>query len=156
MAGKRKILHIGLFLSLLLNAFLIGFIYTNKPDEHSKYHHKEPSKRLYEAAENLTPGVRVKVIEILDLRQPAIDEQKKMGKGAYLVMRETLTSEDLQTEELDKIFREMAQHHEQMGLMIGGMFKEISEQIPDTQERIKFFDQAMPKKPWYKNKKSKE
>lgn len=147
--GKKtnRCIQIGFVLSLILNGFLVGFVMGGPHGLFGPPPMPDPVKRLYEAAEQISPDIRGTVIGILDRRTPEINTNMRDGMEGFKEIREALTAKDLHLEELDAIFGNMAKHHEKMGLSLGNMCKEIASAIPNFQDRAKFFELALPPEP---------
>ncbi len=139
-------MNIGFVLSLILNGFLLGFILSGPPIR-GGMPPPDPSKRLYEAANDLSPENRDKIITILDERTRKIDKKMRGEMDGFKDIRSALTADKLDLEKLDEAFKSIDVQHIEVGSMLSSMMKDIAAAIPDTQERVRFFERALPPEP---------
>lgn len=145
MSNKIKdYMPLGFVLSLVLNGFLLGFILASPP-WHGFMPPPDPAKRLYEAAQQLPEENRAAVVAILDRYTDRIDPRRNMA--GFKDIRAMLTSENLNPDALTDLFTRVSKQHEEMGRSMGAMFQDIIRAIPDSEQRIKFFERALPPEP---------
>lgn len=142
--NKGKLFIVAFALSLLLNAFLIGFVIAPK-GEHHRMH--DPKKRLHIAAKALPDDVQDNILKILDTHHVDIQKAMKQGKDNMDHIRSVLTADKLDLEKLDTLFQPMADHHVKVSKELGAMFKELALALPDDAQRKAFFETAMRKPP---------
>ena len=135
-----------LAVSLLMNGFLLGFTVAG-PGWRGEPPMPNPSERMYEAAKELSPENKTKVVAILDKYIPQVDAQREDGMGGFKAIRETLTAQNIDHDELDKLFARMSAHHTKTGKLLDSMIKDIIEALPDNDERAAFFMRALPPEP---------
>lgn len=134
----------GLIASLILNVFALGFILSGPVFRGPP---PDPSRQLYEAARHLPPESRQRVEAVLDKRTAEIDTAMEDRPEGFKELSRILTAEKVSEEDLKKTFRKMADHHTKISTLLGTMFTELVEALPDPQERITFFKKATPREP---------
>ncbi|MCD8562514.1 MAG: periplasmic heavy metal sensor [Alphaproteobacteria bacterium] len=144
----------GFIASLVLNVFALGFILSG-PFMHDGPP-RDPSRRLYEAAQNLSPESREKVMEILDKRTEEIDAVMEDRPEGFRKLSKILTAENISYDDLDKSFQDMAAHHEKVSAVLSQMCTELAHALPNKEERIAFFKEAIPPEPpFFRHRKKK-
>lgn len=143
---------LGLVLSLLLNAFMLGFLLAGPALGPARYGpppppHHGPAEHLYKAAENLAPERKEQVVKILHRYTKEIDAHMHQGMSGFKEIRDVLQADELDPENLDAVFARMAAHHKDVGVLMGAMFEDLAAVLPDKEERMRFFEQALPPEP---------
>ncbi len=149
MAGDKTktYLFFGFVFSLVLNGFLLGFLLAGPFWRPGAFPPPDPARRLYEAAGRLGPETREAVIAVLDRRSAEVDENMRKNMEEFKEIRVALTAPDQTPEGLATLFQRLGRQHEKTGEIMGIMFGEIAKAIPDEQERIAFFRDALPPEP---------
>lgn len=134
----------GFIVSFVLNVFALGFILSG-PFLH--YGPPDPSRRLYEAAERLTPESRERVMTILDKHTEEIEAAMQGMPEDFKDLSRILASPALSDKDIEKAFRNIERHHAKVSILLTGMFTELAQALPDQNERITFFKGAIPPEP---------
>lgn len=137
-----KSLKVFLFLSLVLNAFLVGNMATSLAVENLK-DNMNPIMRFESAVEDLPPEYQE---EIRTMWAEHRQDMKEHIYGMFSSMQDVraiLTAKDLDIEAFKDLHAKMQQDDDVMKERMSTMAIEISSQLPD-EARIQFFETAIP------------
>lgn len=140
-----------LVLSLLLNAYFIGFTLSNRQGP-SKSHGGPPPMgnpidQMQKASTLLPNEYKIAVQDILDAHRHKMDIHHNKNDNPFQIIDEALLADPLDLDALDQAFATVTKQHQKMGDDMSSMLREIAKSLPDAQMREKFFNAAKPNKP---------
>lgn len=140
---KNKAISATLFLSLLLNVFLIGFIIA-KPN--MMLPPQMAFARMKMAEKVLSPDSREKVQAIWEESKPQLKQDMKTMVNMFTKGRAIVTDPSLKPEDFETLHQEMMAQDNMVKEHFFKTMMKIAEILP-PEERARYFDALMPKKP---------
>ena len=144
-----KTLNLCLMISLLLNAFLAGFVISHMSSHHDFAHHMPgglgPRGFMVAALDTLPPDSRVRIEAILEKHKEDKPAPRDMGKF-FGTLRGELTSQTFDYKRFSALEKTLHQNEGQMHANLSRMIEEIAGTLND-QERVAFFAKAFPPPP---------
>jgi|SRR3989339_254343 len=139
------LLQFGFIISIIMNGFLLGLVLSG-PFQ-GGHPPMRPEDRMIEAAQMLSPESREKVMALLQ-EDKGGHPGDRMSED-FEVLRKALLSKELTSEKLDEVVTAMQENHDKMSRRLGEKIKDLVLAIPDDEERIRFFETALPERPMF-------
>ena len=142
-----KYLQAGFGLSLILNAFLIGFLAGGPGPFGGPPPFPDPEKRFYDAARHLPAESREKVLTTLDDRVQQMRAHHADSFKGFDSIRSILTAPELDIEALNQAFEGMTKRHNERAKLMDDILRSLALSFENDEHRVQFFEEALPSKP---------
>ncbi len=143
-------LQIILAISLLANGYMIGSL-SQKDNMPSRQHHMKkppnPMHDMFEAADDLQPDIRDKILSVLKEHDPKHNGKFRQGFKAFDDMRQVTQDPDATLDDLNEVLERLDQHHKVMGNVMGDQLRAVFTAFDDSQQRMVFFRNVFNRKP---------
>lgn len=144
---SKKNIQICFLISLIINAFLIGFIVAGPGKFGGPPPFPNPDKRLYDAAHHLPPSSKDKVLAILDEKTSKITQHHEQSFDGFGKIRAALTAPEMDMDKLNAAFESLGKQHDEHSVLMDDMLRTLAQSFENDQDRVRFFEEALPKEP---------